>query len=149
MNDASLNEPSAFQEIHILTFTVMGIRMGIDIEQVSEMMYPREAAVREIEVIPLHERLPLGKDPVTYRSPTVLLLRDRTSDTGIMIDQPGEIIPVAVASLRVLPAVLERCIHPKAIWGVALIGEEMILLTDLYRFTASAEAWTERSTPRR
>lgn len=122
------------EEIQLLTFVVTGVRMAVDTEQINAMVEPGQAG--EVEVVPLHEKISFSTEQVSYRAPKVILIKDEGSTSGVVIDQPEDIISVTIDSIRALPRLLEECIRPRAFWGVALKGGEIILLIDFYRLLA-------------
>lgn len=122
-------------ELRIMTFSMMSIRMGVDVGQVFQMLEPRQAAAQDLRVVSLHERLSFGERRVRYESPRVLLLRNAGHD-GVLIDQPEDITLVKVDCLRPLPPLLEAHRENGIVWAVALIDEEIVLLVDLYKVVA-------------
>jgi len=126
----------SIDELWIMTFSVIGIRMGVDVGQVSRMLEPGQAEVEELQVVAIHERLSFRDRNVSYRSPRILLLRDRGT-VGVMIDQPEDIIAVKLDHIRPLPPVFGAGMKTTIVWGVALIEEEIVLLVDLFQLVAA------------
>lgn len=121
-------------ELRIMTFNMMGTRMGVDIRQVSQMLEPGHAT-QGLRVAHLHEGLSFGDRGISYRSPRVLLLKDE--ETAVMIDQLEDIVPVDLDSIRPLPSVFDVHMKNALVWGVALIEEEIVLLVDLFQLVAA------------
>jgi len=121
------------EEIQLLTFTIMGTRMGVDTSQVSEMLEPEQAGERGINVHRFNDELPFRDSQVIYNSPKVLLIKNEGPAYGILIDQPDEIGSISLNSIRPIPPLISSCKGPKAIWGAAVKDEEIILLVDFYR----------------
>ena len=126
------------EAINVLLFQVMGVRMAVDVEQTAGMLDPRDESVNETSVVSFHEKLFLrnGGRP-TYIAPMVLLARDSEGKRGLLIDQPEDIVSIGVGSIRPLPALIEGLRESRAVWGVALIEGEMVLLVDLCELIAS------------
>ena len=121
-----------------MTFTVMGIRMGVEVEQISHMLELPQARREDLRVIPLHQVLSFGDRNVVYRSPRILLLRNGETG-GVMIDQPEDIIAVKPDCLRPLPLLVQAHMKTDIVWGVALIEEEIVILIDLFQLVTASE----------
>lgn len=133
----------SLEELSIMTFTTMGARLGVDISQISRMMEPAQAETGQLHVLGLHEGLSFKDRNITYRSPRILLLKDR-ENTGIMIDQPEDILSLRFDSIRPLPTALEAHMNSGVVWAAALIGDEIILLVDLFEFVAATRPSHEK-----
>jgi len=132
------SENPGFKELYLLVFKVMGIRMGIDVDEVDEMLEPDQLEGTSYKIFPLHEKIPFRGGPVLYKSPKVLLLKEVGTDlksaaTGLLIDQPEDILSVSIDSIHPLPPLLEARNRPAVIWGAALKEGEVILLIDFYK----------------
>jgi chemotaxis signal transduction protein len=64
-------------------------------------------------------------------------VRDDEGNHGLLIDQPENIVSVGAEDIRPLPALIEALMRSHAVWGVALIEGEMVLLVDLNELVAS------------
>ena len=117
-------------EIHILIFSVMEIRFGVDMEQIREGVDPEYIDDDGINIIPFHEKFPFPGRQVTYQVPRILCLKD---EVRIMVDEVEEVRTLPIDCIRPLPDFLEKCREPNAIWGAALVGDEIILLLDFLR----------------
>jgi chemotaxis signal transduction protein len=125
------------EAIRVLLFNVLGVRMGVDVEQTAGMLDPRNASVEQLNVVSFHEKLFRRDDRPTYVAPMVLLVKDDEGNHGLLIDQPENIVSVGAEDIRPLPALIEASMQSRAVWGVALIEGEMVLLVDLYELVAS------------
>ena len=125
------------ETIRVLLFNVMGARMGVDVEQTAGMLDPRNASVEQLNVVAFHEKLFRRGDRPAYVAPMVLLVRGDEGKHGLLIDQPESIVSVGADAIRPLPALIEASMQSRAVWGVALIEGEMVLLVDLYELRAS------------
>lgn len=124
-------------ELELLTFTVSGITMGVDTDQVAEMMKPAQADTLEVKTQMLHDALSFINRPAEYGDPIVLVLKDATAQRGIIVDGADAIASVPFHALRPLPALLEKCAAPGAVWGFAVKDSEVIVLIDLYKLPAA------------
>ena len=120
------------QEIPLLTYTVQGIRMGTDADQIDAMLDLKEAASKGLSVCYLDDTFRFSALPAAYRSPRVLTMKGRPG-CGVVIDEPDEIVSVSVKDIRPLPALVASCGSPKVIWGVLIAGESIVLLIDLLK----------------
>lgn len=119
--------------IRILTFRIAGIPLGVDIEQIFEILSPVQAAQRGLQIIPFHERVSFGSHEVILEAPSVLVLRDEQRGTGVLIDQPEGITAVPIQSIKPLPPLLQASMSRTVIWGVVLMDEGPLLLADMGR----------------
>ncbi len=139
-------------DIQVLVFNIMGVKMGVDTEQVYGMRDHLHAEGEDLKIARFHEKIPFRITPVIYRSPKILLIRDdaASSGSGIIVDEPEDIVSIPIDSIRPLPPLLELLCPSRQIWGTAIrshadlspkvsIGErgsekdEIILLVDFYR----------------
>ncbi|MCP4352381.1 MAG: hypothetical protein GY795_43535 [Desulfobacterales bacterium] len=121
-----------FEEIRILVFSIMGVNLGMDMEQISEMCEPDQVRERDFEIFRFHDKLLFREDPGEYESPVVLLVKDETS--GLIIEQPDDInVPVPIDSICPLPPLIEAVIRSGPIWGVTINQGKIILLVDSYK----------------
>lgn len=129
-------------EMQILAFTVMGVRMGIDTSQIEEMLEVDQAIEQGLSACPIHEEFPFGPAQAAYYAPKVITLKDRRRPLALVIDQPDEITAVPVDSIQPLPMLIAaRPGASRAIWGAVVRNEDVILLVDFLKLSAhKAEA---------
>jgi chemotaxis signal transduction protein len=122
-------------EIQVLIFNIMGIKMGVNMEQICGMREINQAEEKGLKIVKFHEKTPFRITPVIYRSPKLLLIQDdgTSSGSGIIVDEPEDIVSIPINSIRPLPPLLELLCPSKAIWGAILRDEEIILLVDFFR----------------
>lgn len=125
-----------FKEIQILIFNLMGIRLGLDTEQIHEMLKPDQVRKKKLKVFPFHKKIPFRGIRTIYKSPMVLLLKEKKITSGIIIDQPEGIIPITIDSIQPLPSLIEATNWSSAIWGVTFRNEKVIFLIDFYKLLA-------------
>lgn len=133
MDNSVKNEINEPKEIQLLIFNIMGIRIGMDMEQIDAIIKPDQVKIKKLQVFKFHEKLPFRGEAAVYKSPRVLLLKEEKIATGIIIDQPEDIIPITIDSIQPLPSLIEATNRSSAIWGVTLINEKVVLLVDFYK----------------
>ncbi len=122
--------------MRFLIFKIMGAYLGADVEQISAIIEPSQTAERKIAVFQFHEKIPFAGRRVTYASPKILVLRTEGPPCGVQIERPVDIKIVTLDAMRPLPGLVEDSMQPAAIWGVATMGNRVILLVDLYKLAA-------------
>ncbi len=118
------------EEIELLVFTIMSVRMGIDTEDIAEMLKPEDALRQGLATVALHERLQFRGAEVRYDDPHVLVMRDEGARRGIVIDHPDEIAVVNIESIMPMPDIIALSGGAKAVWGAVLKDEGIIFLLD-------------------
>ena len=121
------------KDIQILIFSISGVKLGIDMEQILEIRKPDQVKRKKNELVWFHEKIPFRGDSISYKSPMVILPKDAEAVLGIIIDQPEDILPVSINSIQPLPPLMEKLDKSSPIWGVVLREEHLILLVDLYK----------------
>lgn len=116
--------------LEILVFTVGGVHCGIDGELVGRIITLDEAEARKVKFRWFHQLLPFGGDEVDYLRPRVVILKEGGSETGLVIDQPRDIIEVRVGSIRPLPSLLGTGKGGRVFWGGLVLDEKVVLLVD-------------------
>lgn len=135
--DAAGADEGGAEELTVLLFSVMGTPMGVDVEQISEVVDPRSLGGDDARVFYLHEKVSFGGRKVVYEVPKALLIKGCGTPAGIIVDRPEDIRPVPFDSIRPMPAVVEGNLSSKAIWGIALIDDEIVLLIDFRELVGS------------
>jgi len=116
------------EEIQVLIFSVMGIRFGVDTEQVSSVVAPDQIDDEEISIDRFDEEFIFSGRQVVYQNPRILCIQD---GRRLMVDEIEEIRLLSLDKIRPLPEFLEKCRESNAIWGAGLIEDEIILLLNL------------------
>ncbi|HAM52744.1 MAG TPA: hypothetical protein DCP92_19375 [Nitrospiraceae bacterium] len=119
-------------DLEVLVFTVAGIIIGVDTEQIDGMISTEQAEEMGIEVSRFHEKISLRERSVHYRSPKALLIKDE-APYAVIIELPDDILSVRLDSISPLPRLLGACTSCKAIWGVTVNEERIIFLVDFLR----------------
>lgn len=133
MKRPSLSNSRCSETIRFLTFTVMGVRMGVDTEQIAEMMGVEAAQKSGPPMVHFHEKISFGKRRVAYHAPKALLIDDGHAPYTLVIDDPDDIIAVNVQSIEPLPRLIARQQGAHAFWGAVAANDGIILLVDFSR----------------
>ncbi len=143
MRDHNGTEHIDSREIRVFTFNIMGINLGIDVEQIAGLFEPDKVEAQNIQTFWFHEKISFPEGEVAYNSPKVLIIKDDTSAFGIIIDLPNDIFIISIDSIQPLPSIMKSSGRPEPIWGAALKDEQIILLVDAYRLM-QCETVTEK-----
>ena len=125
------------KEIDFMIFRIMGVVLGIDIEQISQIREPDHVWAKNVNIFAFHQKIPFRGKKVLYKSPKILFIKDKWPASGIIIDQPEEIIRIKTGSIQPLPLLIKRFNRSTPIWGAVPKGEEIVLLIDLCRLLKS------------
>ncbi len=121
-------------EIQVLTFCLLGVRMGVEASQLAGMIDPADAVGRELELLPILNGFPsIRKAETDFNPAKALLVKMGDCTTGVLIDQPDDIISIPIDSVRPLPLLLRMSMENGTIWGAALVDGEIILLLDIFK----------------
>ena len=125
--------PVCPDELTLLVFTVGGVRMAVDTAQVDGMAHPGDVEIQGRDTRGFHQIISF-RDPVCYKAPWVLQVKDEAIPYGVMIDQPDEIVPVNLDALQPLPCLIGAGGGSEAIWGAMVRADgTIILLVDLFK----------------
>ena len=140
MIEHTQNENSGLSdEVNILVFEIMDGKFGINTNQIYSMLEPEQVDGTEYDISQFHETVPFREDTVVYKLPKAILLRDdEGSNSGIIIDRPGDIISVHLDSIHPMPELIE-CNSTGIIWGVILRDNNVIMLVDFDKIIACRE----------
>lgn len=129
MNTDSENEN--YTEISLLIFEFMGINIGIDMAQVTEICEIDVAEKRSQSVFYLHDKIVNFSGDIHYDTPRALLVNHSGKKIGIVVEMPREIVSISTTSVRPLPGLIELFKDSTPVWGVALQQNSVVLLIDL------------------
>ena len=124
---------ACIQEIEILTFSVMGLKLGVETDQVKSVLEMEQASDMDLPVSNIHDLIKICPEPVVYKSPKVLLINRGSSPFGILVDRLEEIEAIRLDRIQLMPVLIEKCSGTKAIWGSVVDGGGVILLIDFYK----------------
>ncbi len=134
MNGLDLQIIRCPEEIQVLTFSVMGVKMGVDTEQITEMMEVDEAESRGLAVRRFHENVSFGEMPIKYHSPIAVMIKNGSEPFSVVIDNPEDITSVNVRSIQPMPPLIAMNSATCPFWGAIPGKEGIILLVDFFRF---------------
>ncbi len=120
------------ENVQLLIFKIMDVYFGADMEQIEEMIEPPPGLDPE-DIPAFHEVVPFRGDAMVYKTPKVLLIKDGKEVRPLKIDQAVNIVNVSVNAIQLFPTLLEGHIKSEALWGVAFVDENLVLLVDLYK----------------
>jgi len=132
VNNQNTQEALVPSGCQFLTFSIMGTQLGVDIEQIDQMLETDQIKAQTDRAFWLHEIIPFRGEPIAYRAPKVLLIKDTTQRTGIIIDQPESVIQVDTEAIHSLPFLAESAHRTAQIWGVTVNEKGIVLLIDLH-----------------
>jgi len=121
------------QEIEILTFSVKGLKLGVETAQVKGVLEMAQATGMDLPVSNIHDLIKICPEPVVYKSPKVLLINHGSSPFGILVERVEEIEAIRLDRIQLMPVLIEKCSGTKAVWGSVVDGEGVILLIDFYK----------------
>ncbi len=122
--------------IESLVFKISGITFGIDTNSISKMITLEKARHEKILSCWFHEKILFSGKKVSYKRPRILLAKSGQLHSGIIIDQPENIIQLTDSDIRPLPEFIKMFSGTAPIRDIVLKDEELILLVDLYRLLA-------------
>ena len=124
---------ACIQEIEVLIFSVMGIKLGVDTVQVKGVLEVEQASGMDLPFSNIHDLIRICAGPVVYKAPKVLLINRGPSPFGILVDRLEKIETVLLARVQLMPVLIEKCTGTNAIWGSVVDGEGVIFLIDFYK----------------
>ncbi len=122
-----------YEKIQILVFRMNETRIGINTEQISIMLKHEEAKERELQIFSFQDKLPFREDYTNLKSPRVLVLKEESMSSGIIVEQPEDIIHITIDSIQLLPPLIETCYRSGLYWGGTVINREIVILVDFYK----------------
>jgi chemotaxis signal transduction protein len=120
-------------EIRVLTFTVQGVKIGVDVEQISEIMDLHAAEARGLAVYYFHEKIPFNEMPVKYRAPKAIMIKGLKDPSVVIIDNPEDLAVVNVRTIQPMPMLVAGRGKSQAFWGAVVSNEEVVLLIDFFK----------------
>ncbi len=121
------------EKIQVLIFKMNETRIGINTEQISVMLKHEDAMERELQIFSFQDKLPHCEDYTILKSPRVLVLNEENIASGIIIEQPEDIIHITIDSIQPLPPLVETSYRSGLFWGGTVINKEIIILVDFYK----------------
>ena len=133
MNVQSKQNGRCPEMIRLLTFSVMGVKMAVDAEQIVEIMELEGAKKRAAALHFIHEKISFGKRQVSYRAPKALLLKEGGTVYALVIDNPDDLVAVDIEFIQPLPPLIFSQGGAGAFWGAVAEGDGVTLLVDFSR----------------
>ncbi|RJQ77883.1 MAG: hypothetical protein C4519_12665 [Desulfobacteraceae bacterium] len=125
------------EEMEILLFSLGAVRIGVDTAQIGGLISPGEASERQVALARMDDRIGCVGGETGCPAPMVLLIKGEEMSRGLLIDRPEDIVTVKTNAIHPMPVFIQACSRTKAIWGAAIVGDEMVLLMDLYKLDAT------------
>lgn len=116
-----------YQELKVLVFVVNDTRFGIDMEQVAALRQFNT----ELDLVPFHELL--GIQPVSYHAPQLLVVKVSHAPAAVLINQPEDMVDIALQDIRPLPGLIANLTNPYGVWGIVPQRLGMLVLVDFYK----------------
>lgn len=135
-NPEDIAPPGEFLEI--LVFDSGGVWCGIDGELVSRMARFNEAGQEELTLGWLQHLLSFGGREVTFRNPMVVRFKESGATLGLVIDQPRELLRVALEEISPLPSCFTLVDDLGVFWGALVWAGKVVLLLDPHKLLAMA-----------
>lgn len=114
-------------ELQLLVFTISGTRYGIDVEQIASLQNYDSAQV----ILKFHELV--AAKAVSYRTPKILIVKNRETFPAILINEPEDMINILIKTIRPLPVIMASTANCRGVWGVVLQKGDLIVLFDFYK----------------
>ncbi len=121
-----------YGNIHILIFKMNETRIGINMEQISIILKHEDAEERELQIFSIQDKLPFSDEYTNLKSPRVLVLKEENITSGIIVEQPEDMVHITIDSIQPLPPLIETCFRSGLFWGGTVINGEIVLLVDFY-----------------
>ncbi|NTV15186.1 MAG: hypothetical protein HGA96_14845 [Desulfobulbaceae bacterium] len=118
--------------LDILVFTIGEVYCGIDGELIGRMLTLAEADAAKVQVSWFHQGLSFGAREVAYLHPKVVTFRGDGEETGLVIDQPRDLLPVPIRMICPMPYLFGVTKGLRAFWGSFLLDEKIVLLVEPY-----------------
>ncbi len=138
MNRQKTAAGGALPEIRIMMFPFMDIRIGVDMEQIAEILDLAAARERRLDLHFFHETFFPDQD-AGWRSPAALLLRGGDHLPAVVVETPQEIdAAVPLDAIHPMPALVTAACPRSPVWAAALPDDgRPVILVDLYRLLST------------
>lgn len=120
----------AGESLEILVFAMGGVYCGIAGELVSRMTRFTAAGQPGMTLRWLTQILSFGDREVVCQNPMVVTLKETGAETGLVIEQPLDLIKVPLKTICPLPPVFSQTGGGRVFWGGLVMGEKVVLLID-------------------
>ena len=116
-------------ELTVMSFNLYNVNFAVDTGQASDV---KEFTVNNIDtcnVIKLEERIKFHKIQDGYKSPGLLMLKNRFP-WAILIDKQGESFSIDIDIVKPLPQLLDCGTKANPLWGAILRDDKVYYLLD-------------------
>lgn len=115
----------------VIVFTVKGVKMAADVDQVVEMLDAREAEARRLTTAGLDDYISFRGRESSGERRKILLVKDSPTPRAFVVDTADEVATIAVDAIHPMPPLIASARASRALWGLAMRGDEIIVLVDL------------------
>ncbi|TAN44752.1 MAG: hypothetical protein EPN22_05230 [Nitrospirae bacterium] len=120
-----------FDQLEFLVFCIAGISIGVDVTEIEALLKVEDAEAEGLKLTKFEELVAFtGRKPF-YKEPRALVLK---TGQAVIIEQPYDIISLDIGSIRPMPPLVNGARSSGALWGAAILKEEIIMLADLSGF---------------
>ena len=123
--------------VEVFLFKIEGVTFGVDGQQIGRITSLEDA--RGESLAWFHDLLPFQSEVGQYTGPRVIFADGDDLHTGLVIDNPLDIISVPIRDIHPMPVFLERMGQTGPFWGVVICNEGMVFLLDMFELMGSVE----------
>ncbi|HWQ44889.1 MAG TPA: chemotaxis protein CheW [Methanosarcina barkeri] len=156
MFEETLKEDSRFSQenLHLVTFELLGEEFGVDIMQVSEVIpVPRITRIPQapecikglinlrgkiLVVIDLNKRLGFSSKETDSLS-RIIIVEIRDTVIGMLVNSVKEVIRLPLSSIEPTPEMIKSKINAEYLNGVGKTGNRLLILLNLARVLGEEE----------
>jgi purine-binding chemotaxis protein CheW len=156
MFEETLKEDSRFSQenLHLVTFELLGEEFGVDIMQVSEVIpVPRITRIPQapecikglinlrgkiLVVIDLNKRLGFSSKEIDSLS-RIIIVEIRDTVIGMLVNSVKEVIRLPLSSIEPTPEMIKSKINAEYLNGVGKTGNRLLILLNLARVLGEEE----------
>lgn len=133
-----MNHAAHNQEMTILVFEIMGIRMGIDARQIARTTAHPTENHEAVTLYYFHEKVAFREKVPDYRAPAILHpAANLALDGALIVDHLHSMRTINQCTIRRLPRWLAS--QQKTYWGIAVLDEGLLLLANLANILEPAQ----------
>ena len=106
------------------------ILMGVDMDDISEMISKPSADQEGVTVFKLNELLPIYGSSDYYQAPKIIMIKHENERKGLMIDIPFDIRYVSIDNIHPMPDIFQEKYLNNPIWAIAIMNGEFIFIVN-------------------
>lgn len=122
--------------LDILMFRVMGVRFGIDTEQVAKITPWDRVEDPGGTAFHLCDKISFGKPASIHRSAVMLLPKSGVGKKAVIVDTLEKIHSLRIDAIRPFPKLMGKGKGARAYWGIALVDNAPVILIDFSKLAA-------------